>query len=240
MANDLMMMGCGKSGASAFDPLSISNFALWLKADALSLNNNDPVTDWTDSSGAGNNFTYNNAPTFKTNIQNGKPGVLFDGVNDSMSANNSIFDLTSKYTLFVVSQTSTVGDQDIISTVATSVGDLLRYRNNGGTLEIRSYNPFNDAACGSTGQTKCFTLIQSATSLLVDTSKLRINGILANTSASGLRSLTHDGNCTIGAASDTSSRRLSGYIFEILLYKKELNSTEYGNVESYLVSRWGL
>jgi len=65
---------------------------IWLKADALSLNNNDPVDSWTDSSGNGYNFTSSGSarPTYATNVINGKPSVVFDGSNDILSLATSV------------------------------------------------------------------------------------------------------------------------------------------------------
>src|SRR5205085_10552927 len=59
-----------------FDPSTIPNMAVWLKADALSLSDGDPIGTWTDSSGNSHNGTQAttaNKMIFKTNIQNGLP-----------------------------------------------------------------------------------------------------------------------------------------------------------------------
>jgi hypothetical protein len=75
---------------TAFLPTNVSGLQLWLKADAIvGLNDNDPVTDWQDSSSANNDAasgggTGLNPPTYKTNILNGLPAVRFDAVNDGM------------------------------------------------------------------------------------------------------------------------------------------------------------
>src|SRR5439155_17313853 len=69
-----------------FSPAEIGGLKLWLKADALALNNNDPVSTWTDSSGNGNSPTSSGTkrPTYKTNVLNGKPVVRFDGIDDHL------------------------------------------------------------------------------------------------------------------------------------------------------------
>lgn len=59
----------------------------WLKADALSLSNNDPVSSWTDSSGNGHaavQATASKRPLYKTNSLNGQPAVQFDGADDDL------------------------------------------------------------------------------------------------------------------------------------------------------------
>src|SRR3990167_1190365 len=75
-----------------FDPRRISNLVAWFKADSLlNFNDNDVVGTWLDSSGKGNHATQTtagNKPLYKTNIQNGKPIVRFDGVDDWMSLTN--------------------------------------------------------------------------------------------------------------------------------------------------------
>jgi len=61
--------------------LPSTGMLLWLKADALSLNNNDPVSTWTDVSGNGRDAVSigGAAPVFTTNVFNGKPVVRFNG-----------------------------------------------------------------------------------------------------------------------------------------------------------------
>jgi len=64
-------------------PIPTSGLLCWLKADALSLNNNDPVNTWTDSSVNNRNAVSigGTAPVFTTNVFNGKPVVRFNGTN---------------------------------------------------------------------------------------------------------------------------------------------------------------
>lgn len=57
----------------------------WWKADAITgLVNNDPVSAWNDSSTSGYNVANSGSgrPTYKTGLQNGLPGVRFDGSDD--------------------------------------------------------------------------------------------------------------------------------------------------------------
>ena len=62
---------------------AISDCVLWLDATKLSLDNDDEVTSWNDLSPYKNNAVGDtNPPLFKTGIQNGLPGLYFDGIND--------------------------------------------------------------------------------------------------------------------------------------------------------------
>jgi hypothetical protein len=69
---------------AAFSPSDLTGLRQWLKADALSLADNDPVSSWTDSSGNALHATNTGSarPTFKTSIVNSLPIVRFDGADD--------------------------------------------------------------------------------------------------------------------------------------------------------------
>jgi hypothetical protein len=63
-------------------PTDSATPVVWVKADALALNDGDPVTSWTDSSGSGHHLvqaTEALQPTFQTSEINGLPVVRFDG-----------------------------------------------------------------------------------------------------------------------------------------------------------------
>jgi hypothetical protein len=63
-------------------PTDSATPVVWLKADALALDDGDPVTSWTDSSGSGNHLVQaveGLQPTFQSSEINGLPVVRFDG-----------------------------------------------------------------------------------------------------------------------------------------------------------------
>jgi hypothetical protein len=74
------------------DPSLVSGLSYWFKADALTLNDNDLVASWTDSSGNNRTATQSiadNKPVFKTLASpNYKPCVRFGG-NDNMTLTGS-------------------------------------------------------------------------------------------------------------------------------------------------------
>ena len=71
-----------------FSPQSLAGLVLWLDAIALAQANGTPVAAWADQSGLGNNASQGTAaaqPTYQATAINGRPGVVFDGVDDYMS-----------------------------------------------------------------------------------------------------------------------------------------------------------
>lgn len=75
-----------------WDPTTVSGLKLWAAARLITgLSDSDPVTTWSDQSGQGNDLsqsTTGNKPLYKTNIVNGRPAILFDGVDDYFTLAN--------------------------------------------------------------------------------------------------------------------------------------------------------
>ena len=90
-----------------FLPSSLGGLALWLKPDAgLNFNGSDEVTEWTDQSSAGNNFSQDldYIAYREGDIINGYDGVLFEG-----GRLNGDSDIVTAKTIYAVVRT--LGDQ---------------------------------------------------------------------------------------------------------------------------------
>lgn len=88
-----------------FTPDALAGLELWLKADGLSLNDNDAVSSWTDSSGNARHATQatvDDKPVFKTNIVNGKPVVRWTIASEQFLTTATDFDIADPMTLFAV------------------------------------------------------------------------------------------------------------------------------------------
>jgi hypothetical protein len=79
----------GVMAKPSFSPSSLPGLAVWFDASQLTgLADGDPVASWTDLSGNARHAaqaTSTKRPTYKTNIQNGKPVIRFDGVDDFLA-----------------------------------------------------------------------------------------------------------------------------------------------------------
>ena len=94
----------------ALPPASIANLVLWLDAGTLALGDLDPVDNWFDSSGQGNNVYQDSAsayPTYVAGQVNGHPVVRFDGVDDSLFSPPYASLAMTEATAFVVRNTET-------------------------------------------------------------------------------------------------------------------------------------
>jgi hypothetical protein len=117
----------------SWTPQTPGTLVEWLKADALSLSDGTSVSDWTAS--VGNDATAGGVaqPTFKLNIQNGKPVVRFNGTTNNMqiglfsSAVNQPFTLAIAYAYRgITSSTTTIlGGTSTITNFGTQSADFV-------------------------------------------------------------------------------------------------------------------
>lgn len=123
-----------------FDPRSISGCICNLDASVLSSlqqNSNgttaaaatdDPIGYWADLTGLGNHARQTVAtgsrPFLQLNNQNGRPGLLFDGSNDFMTATIAGFQSLSNVTIIQVLKTSVAAVADTASGIFWGFGNL--------------------------------------------------------------------------------------------------------------------
>jgi hypothetical protein len=234
-------------------PDDISDLELWLKADALSLNNNDAVATWTDSSGNENDATQatsGNRPVFKTNILNGKPVVRFDGTDDWMSVPSStglfkfLHDGTGA-TVFVVFLNQTIDttnrmilDSGGQASSATGfhfeiIGDEWTTRINGGAEVINE----GIAATSNHRRYVCF----HGTSRNPDFYARIDDSEVADVDYSSTPSTGNSNyDLNIGRNPRLNARFYGGDIAEIIMYSKILSSDEVEAVEGYLSDKYDI
>lgn len=228
------------SGGASFSPSDIAGLTRWYKADALSLNDNDAVATWTDSSGNVNatQGTGANQPTYKTNIVNGKPIVRFNGTSTRLSIGD-------------LSALTAAEGFIVIKTVADPAAGL----SSGGLWEIGTepfVTHFSFSADGTIydqfGTNARKTTVNPATSLAAAFNiysvysaandwQSYLNGVSLFSTAVNTAAFT--ATATLG--SDTAATNfLSGDVAEFILYNAKLSAGDRTNVLSYLTSKYGL
>lgn len=213
-------------GAPAFDPLTITGLKLWLKADALALANDDPVTTWTDSSGLGNSAaqaTVAQKPTYKTGIVNGKPVVRFDGVDDFMVC--PAITAAAGLSAFVVWKMTTATNFGMTLVLTDGSSEL---RQNGANLQMLcGANPISGGVADTAWHVHSFTNNGS------NLSELWTDGVSNGTSVTSVAC----GTPSIGAR-NAGSFPFNGDIAEILLYDSSLSAGNRQAVEAYLRAKY--
>lgn len=248
--------------ASVVVPSDIPNLNLWYDAsvsNSLYLQNGSgtaptngqAVQNWIDKQGNGRNAnqaTGNRQPTWQSNQQNGLGSLLFDGVNDVLSLNPIAWSLSlAGQTTFIVVKASTLSGTPRISQTNTNGfqffwdtywgietgGGRATSTNAGNTTNYVYMGMIFDGT-----QTDANTTVQNNKRV-----KFRINGTEQTLTFSANANTTTSAAANslfVGGDSSPSSNPFTGYIGEMMIWTKTLNTTEISQVETYLKNKWGL
>jgi hypothetical protein len=214
-------------------PTDVAGLKAWHKADAITANDNDALSAWTDSSGNGNNLAQGtgiNQPIYKTSIMNGKPVVRFDGSNDNLASTFGTGQ-SSPYTVFVVSQFSASGTSqkmifdgvsDASAAIFRSVSNDAWYVNNGSQI---------GPATGASDVKHVYTAVFNGSS-----SSLSIDGGTPATGTLGTPSLA---GITVGCRGN-GTECADADIPEVIVYSGALSASDIDTVETYLGDKYGI
>jgi len=227
--------------------LPSTGMLLWLAADSLALNNNDPVNSWTDISGNGRNAASigGAAPVYTTNVFNGKPVVRFNG--------NSLLQVNSlpmgPYTIIAVFKTT--GNSEMVyehgDNIVMNDGCMFFTSTNSTVSVRRTTQTGKDIVCSGAST---WAANHTAPMLAIQTfdgtdagEKLAIN------SSTQPMNQTYTGNINtqnVVTAHFNVGARAGGYlslhgdVAEIVVYDHVLNSTDLTQVQNVLNSKYAL
>lgn len=261
---------------TGLNPASIANLQVWLDASSVAgmrqLSDGtttvsadaDPVGYWPDLSGNGYHATQsttNNRPTYRTNVQNGRSVLRWDGTNDSYRIASLPLDAT--ISMFVVAQFNTA------SAAGDATGNLFiehsaNTNNNSGVIFCGSdtasiaLNRTTAPAIkrASVGAVTWFGTSWGIAEMRISPAATAVAGVRfwrsgvlqsngteitgagygAGTIASN-RSATAD--LFIGSRNQASAFS-NGHYAEILIYNRPLTDAEHTQVRRYLGAKWGI
>jgi hypothetical protein len=219
--------------ARGFNPKSISGLKLWLdaaNASTFTLNGTG-VSQWSDGSGSGNHFvqaTSNNQPS-RTDTQNGKSVVTFDGSNDRLATASAISLGTGGYTVFIV------GYHGGNFQVMLEGGTLNPYLSSNSDNSTGFIHFDGAAAVSSTAGTYSLNTWFVLEYVISQSSRLiSVNGtqVASGSGTSRAASIQYLG-------STSSGFYWNGRFAELLIYGSAL-SAQRSTIRKYLGSKWGI
>lgn len=236
-----------------FDPQHVPGLSLWFDAsDSASITTDIGVKGWNDKSGNARHATQaasNNQPALTQNAIDGKPAVVFDGLNDCLTF--PILNL-SAWTVFVVCERTGAGNGTILQILQSAFGvDTLLLGLNDSATE----GPVLIGS-GSTGAHK----YGKGGSLSAGTTRV-LSGRWAGTNTNGAANYGAWNNGTAVSLTDSASQHKAsgndsrigaswcngalqnfykGKIGEILVYSSALSTELRTAVERHLARKWGL
>lgn len=233
----------GVAGPPWFSPL------MWLDASALALNNNDPISTFTDRSGNGNSPTAASTarPTYLTNQQNGLPAASFDGSNDAMTL--ASLTMSGAQTIVWVGKPG-----------AAAVGGKIAYEhganansNPGSYLVIQSTTTGGVSVNRGGGSSRSVATIASPAASTAHIITQLIDGNAGNhrcyvdgaITALTPSSVSNPGTGNTAAAFYLGARTAAslfygGLVFECIIVNRMLTDAERRALESYLAAKWAI
>jgi hypothetical protein len=247
-----------------FAPTDYNGLVFWLKADALALANNDPVSSWTDSSGNARHAvqaTGASQPLYKTGILNAQPALLFDGINDGLQI--PAIDLTNAeaLTLFLVCQPVGVPTLTAAQVVLESSANIGLGASVTGAVAVTLLGPdpfYQLGVQNGSGAGLFDAWGKRAVAGTPNLIELRNVMTLARSQVSGavdgdwrgqystdvkrtLGSRTLGNHAwNIGARNNAASAWFSGYVCEVIVYRKALGYDRAQAVRDYLATKYAL
>lgn len=232
-----------KWGVTLDAPNAIPGLNSWLDSDdpsTLALNGNN-VVSWLDKSNQGNNFdqaTIAEQPTFDATAINGRPGVLFDGLNDSMVNLNPSPVNSIAHTIVAVLNPlggNTAMDAERFLALASGANEqafglnpttfFLEHEDNVDTTTIadnRAYSNFHFVFAWRTNPdlNQMTTFVNNVEiSTLPDTP---LNSFFR----------------IIGAKETPAGNYFNGYLQEVLVYDAALSFSQISSLTTYLLEKW--
>lgn len=228
---------------------------LWLRADALTLNDGDPVSSWSDASGNANDASQgiaNLQPIFVASSPlNNQPSIQLDGNNDVLSvADAAILDGTSAITYFAVVRPSDLGQVEGILSKRISAGNNSNYSyawffwtgnrlfNDIHTNNNR-YNSGGNTFADNTNYLLSFDFDGARAAAL--RSRMFSGGNLIAQSTENSTALPNSNReLLIGQLNGNNSSYFTGDIAEIIHYNYALNDVERIIVQNYLSAKYDI
>jgi len=231
------------AGSSVISPTDLSGLHAWYKADNLVTNlagttppaNGDAIKGWGDSSGNNRVLSTNNptaaGPTWNNSATTGKNQgaiVFASGKNIRVG-----FTGLANSTICTVWRNNSSGASHMVVDSTNSANRNSVYINGSDNFTIYSGGAF---LTGGSAVANPSWNIEIGVFNGSGNDSIYTNGVLAVTGVSG--SDTLDG---LNVGSDNTGANNLGageYVGEIIIYNRNLNSTELGQIDAYLNSRW--
>jgi hypothetical protein len=243
-----------KTTPYGFNPSLTAGLVLWLDAsDATTITQTSGnITQWIDKSTSALTATAANNPTLVANVQNGFPGISFDGSSQYFNLGNNLNMGTNQIYIFVVSKFNSTADGAIIGKSLYG-SQAARYS----LIRSGAMIPLIEASGGAVNNSGLNSDTSTSARLLNmvwDRSNIYLyqNGSsVFSVGLSDSSNLTNGDSLLIGAYQNGSGGTppvaglyMNGYIHEILMYftstASPLGNTARQQIESYLAQKWGL
>lgn len=238
-------------------PTDFSGLVAWHKADALTLNDGDTVTSWTDSSGNNNHaveYSGQGMPVFKTNIKNGLPIVRFagEGTPQTLLLSTALAAWQNKgyCALFAVFRPDSATAKGDVMFVETGTGVGRAGFAVSETGYVGEFTLFGRRLDGDSAQFVHGGTVVAGNwyivSVLIEWANaiahIRVNGV-ATAESHAFQTAGNTSNTaswSVDIASSGGASFFDGDICELLWYNAQITEAQAAQLEAYLDGRWAV
>jgi len=231
-------LGAGVGHASAnHETLSLTDgLVMQLDATDIDATDGDAVGTWADASGNGNDATQSTSsarPTYDDTALAGNPALVFDGSDDWLDIPDTMTTVDD-CTVFIVGQhTGKLGAETYMLSGTTGTDDRLRMASFGwagnyawGAGDVGALTGgYEDLAPHVFGMTSSIDAY--------------LDGTLVGSATNSAGSATPD-NLNLASFGEGSRSFFQGHISEVLVYNRELSSSEIDEVNQHLTEKWDI
>lgn len=267
--NRLRSVSGGGDAAPAWSPTSKSGLLFWFDATQITgLVDNDPISTWDNSETTASRdatSSSTNRPLYKTNVQNGKPGVLFDGSNDYFAfGTDTLWDAATPFGIvivaYLVAQGATPWYENIIA-IKTGHGakvfevtEVKGDANRPGLSFGLSGDTVNSRFLVNCGEDK-FTAAPSSLVVNYDgTGTTGTGNNLTSDYAAWLNNAAQTLAVNAGSSNATATNNfiasrgtatppslpMKNYLFEVFAYNSQITTQERTDIASYVSGKWNI
>lgn len=246
-------LGTASTESSGYGPGGIgetdgtSNLQLWLDADYLEGGQDDPLVNFYDRSGnsaSATDFNVSNIPVVKPNAVNGHDAIYFDGtdhiegdLSTALSANATVV------AIGYFDQDQRTGENDYLISLgdATTANRHLSIsrRKNDGANRNRYYSWTGTSVIyGPTIDSQEWNIFYQEQLTTGNYHNLYLNGTAQSVSANPASFSATSTKYRLGEWQNQNSSGLLGYVAEVIIFDKQLNSAERNILNSYLGAKY--
>lgn len=233
-------------GGGGFAPTDLSGLRLWADfpdTTGFSLSGST-VTSYTEKA-LGKTFTIGGSPT-RTATLNGLTGVEFNGTNQYFNCTNYPLNNASDGSMSVfavVTPTGSLTERSIVDGddsphMGQRIAQYLRF--DSGQLQSILFDSGGSNTSMQGGSISAGTSYMCSMTCGGTDGTLYLNGVSVGSLTQGSQGYNASNTCTLGGQEGGTRQYFPGKMYEIIAYNRKLNSTELGQVHTYLDTRYNL
>lgn len=222
-----------------------------LRADSLALADGATVSSWAETSSNALTYSGGGGATFKTNVQNGLPGVLFNGTSNYLLASKAGAALTTvidskQYTVMIVARATGTSSHGCMWG-CTAGGDSLFYQHSGSVTSsfLGRFGGTDNSCYPSANPSSTFVLANTSGPYTMGSGtglerSFLNGGCFTSKTSVGPNTGTTTTAFSLGSINSGATFRFTGYIFDVVVWSVMLTPFEVMQATQHFMDKYAI